>query len=251
MPDPFSLELKKILVFGADNEIGAEVIRACLSRDAFVTSVSLAGAGLEIAGKLGSESEKYVSEIFDYNNLAFLEDFIKDESKCTGFDGLVFCAGIGGARPLSATNHDFALKMMQQNALLFIECVRQLVKANKLHKNSAIVAMSSVSSIKGLKSKIAYSASKAALEAAVRGMAAELAIRQIRVNAIQKGWVTSDMNLDFIKNNQELNKNEDLRKQLLGPIEPRELAQSVIFLLSEASCKITGITLLVDGGYTL
>jgi NAD(P)-dependent dehydrogenase (short-subunit alcohol dehydrogenase family) len=71
------------------------------------------------------------------------------------------------------------------------------------------------------------------------------------VNSIQKGWVSSDMEKDFIKSNMSLSQTDDLKRQLLGVIEPEEVANAIAFLLSDASKSITGISLLLDGGYTL
>ena len=111
--------------------------------------------------------------------------------------------------------------------------------------------MSSVSSIRGLKSKVAYCASKAALDAAVRAIAAELGERKIRVNSILKGWVEADMKQGFIQDNMSLSENDDFKKQILGVVSSDDIANSIVFLLSDASKSITGTALLVDGGYTL
>jgi NAD(P)-dependent dehydrogenase (short-subunit alcohol dehydrogenase family) len=113
------------------------------------------------------------------------------------------------------------------------------------------VCISSVSSIRGLKSKTAYSASKAALDASVRCLAAELSNRKIRVNSILKGWVKPDMERDFIKDNMALNETDDLNRQLLGVIDTIEVANTVAFLMSDATMSITGTSLILDGGYTL
>jgi NAD(P)-dependent dehydrogenase (short-subunit alcohol dehydrogenase family) len=186
-----------------------------------------------------------------YNNQE-IEKEIKQVSISFGaFDGIVFCAGKGGVRPLQLTKNNFVHDMMNANLYTFIEIVRCLTKKGSFNNGGSIVAISSVSSIKGLKSKISYSASKAALDAAVRGMAAELSDKKIRVNSILKGWVTSDMKLDFIQDNMELNKNEDFAKQILGVIEPIEIANTVCFLLSDATKTITGISMLHDGGYSI
>jgi NAD(P)-dependent dehydrogenase (short-subunit alcohol dehydrogenase family) len=171
--------------------------------------------------------------------------------ECGPFNGFVYCAGIGGVRPLSLTKYSFTHEMMNANLYSFIEMVRCITKKRCFAPAGSIVSISSVSSIKGLKSKIAYSASKAALDASVRSMAAELSEKKIRVNSILKGWVTSDMQKDFIKSNMELSENDDFKRQLLGAIEPVEIANTVAFLLSDATKTITGTSLLLDGGYTL
>ena len=163
----------------------------------------------------------------------------------------MFGGGIGGVRPIKLNKTDFVKSMFDANVFSFIELMRHVVKRGFLNDGASVVGLSSVSSVKGLKSKGVYSASKAALEAATRACAAELSDRHIRVNSIQKGWVTSDMNIGFIKDNRSLSENSDFKKQILGPIEPQELANLVVFLLSDQVKKITGTSIVLDGGYSL
>lgn len=189
---------------------------------------------------------------YDFNKASDFESwFVKEVDFQSGFDGVVFSLGKGGVRPLKLNKPDFVENMFQQNVFSFIEVMRVLSKKRALNTGASIVAISSVSGIKGLKSKVVYSASKSALEGAVRSCAAELGDKKIRVNAILKGWVTSDMNLDFIQNNMSLSENEDLKKQFLGPIEPQEVADLVAYLLSDKAKSITGTSILLDGGYCL
>jgi NAD(P)-dependent dehydrogenase (short-subunit alcohol dehydrogenase family) len=167
------------------------------------------------------------------------------------FDGVVFAWGIGGVRPAKMNAISFVKEMFEANVYSFLEICRVLLRKRKIAKGGSIVALSSVSSIKGLKSKSVYSASKAALDAAVRGLAAELSTKKIRVNSIRKGWVSSDMNLSFIETNRSISKEEDLDRQLLGPIHPKEIANLVCFLLSDSAPSLTGQSIVLDGGYTL
>jgi len=59
------------------------------------------------------------------------------------------------------------------------------------------------------------------------------------------------MQLDFIQNNRSLSGEDDFSKQLLGAIAPEEIANTVAFLLSDATKTITGTSMVLDGGYTL
>lgn len=59
------------------------------------------------------------------------------------------------------------------------------------------------------------------------------------------------MQLDFIQNNRSLSGEDDFNKQLLGAIDPEEIAHTVAFLLSDATKTITGTSIVLDGGYTL
>lgn len=239
-----SLVKKNILLAANDSAINRAILETLIK----------AGANVIIVGDwsldLSHGNQIYFScDLSDVDNL---EAILKPQLYLhKPFDGFVFAAGKGGVRPLSLTKPDFFHDMMRANLYSFIELSRLLSKKDLMTEGSSIVALSSVSSTKGLKSKIAYTASKAALDAAVRSMAAELAAKKIRVNSIQKGWVSSDMNLDFIENNRSLSANDDFNKQLLGAIEPDEIAGAVQFLLSNAAKSITGTALVLDGGYTI
>ena len=201
-----------------------------------------------------SSNSKELLEVwaFDFYDTNLIEPEVKKLSASKGvISGFIYAAGIGGVRPLGLTTTTFLHQMMNANLYAFIEFARCVCKKQRFKDGGSVVALSSVSSTKGLKSKIAYSASKAALDASIRGLAAELADRKIRVNSIQKGWVRADMKHSFIQDNMALSEADDLAKQPLGVIESEELASMVAYLLSPESRSITGTHLVLDGGYTL
>lgn len=251
MNNPFDLTGKKIILVGISSITGQIVYKQLKS---FGAEVAVMDNNSEDIVRLLSQIEflDIQSYLFPMYVIGEIESVIKKAVNENGpFDGFVFCAGIGGVRPLSMTKNAFFNNMLNSNVSTFVEMIRCISKKNSFNNGGSIVALSSVSSIKGLKSKLAYSASKAALEASVRSMAAELSERKIRVNSIQKGWVEADMNQGFILDNMALSENDDFKRQLLGVISSEDIANSIVFLLSDASKSITGTTLLVDGGYTL
>jgi NAD(P)-dependent dehydrogenase (short-subunit alcohol dehydrogenase family) len=189
---------------------------------------------------------------FDFYQTQLIESELKQIlSIGKKINGFVYSAGIGGVRPLALNTTGFVSEMMNANLYAFLEFSRLISKKTRFENGGSIVAISSVSSVKGLKSKIAYSASKAALDAAVRGMAAELADRKIRVNSIRKGWVEADLKHDFIQDNIALSAQDDHARQLLGTIGTADLAKLVCFLLSDDSKFISGTNVLLDGAYTI
>lgn len=251
MSDPFSLSGKKILVVGATSGIGQAITLRALQSGAMIVAVDESKELLEEM-KLSMDSGELNIESFSIFSSELIEPYLQNLFTTFGpFNGFVFCAGIGGVRPLSLSTVAFNSEMMHANYLTFLEFVRCLSKRKKLSDGGSIVAVSSVASVKGLKSKIAYSASKAALDASVRNLAAELSEKKIRVNSIQKGWVSSDMQKDFIQSNQSISQDDDFKRQLLGVIEPDEIANTTVFLLSDAAPSLTGTSVLLDGGYTL
>lgn len=238
-----SLLNKKILVFGGNSEINVCIVNSLIEAGAKVNFICSTASGLNNSDALSIIEHDFYQ--FETNKE------IESQLSSVQWDGVVYAGGKGGVRPVKLNSADFVYDMFQANVFTFFEWIRTLAKKRSLNAGASIVALSSVSSIKGLKSKSVYSASKAALDAAVRGMAAELADKKIRVNSIQKGWVSSDMKLDFIQSNMAINKDNDFDKQLLGAIEPSEIANLTVFLLSDKVKTLTGTNLLLDGGYTL
>ena len=95
-----------------------------------------------------------------------------------------------------------------------------------------------------------YSASKGAVNGIVKGMAIELAAKQIRVNSVNPGMIETNIFSVGIISEEQLN--EDKKKYPLKRYgKPEEVAYAVIYLLSEASSWTTGSNILIDGGYTL
>jgi|WetSurSiteA1Bulk_404760.scaffolds.fasta_scaffold00362_2 NAD(P)-dependent dehydrogenase (short-subunit alcohol dehydrogenase family) len=251
MINPMELTGKQILVAGATSETGQSIIDQLINLGARVVMTDNTEEKPVVLQKI-LDNKNAVFYAFDiYNNSEIEPNFKRITDKHGVFNGFVYCAGIGGVRPLAQTKYSFTSEMMNANLYSFVEMVRCITRKKSFSQGGSIVAISSVSSIKGLKSKTAYCASKAAIDASVRCMAAELSERKIRVNSILKGWVESDMKNEFIKSNMELNGDDDLRRQILGIIDSAEIANTVAFLLSDATKSITGTSLLLDGGYTL
>lgn len=251
MINPMELTGKQILVAGATSETGLTIVNQLGNLGAKVVMLDIIEKKLPEIEDITARENVVLYTFNIYENAEIEAGFNQIVKECGVFNGFVYCGGIGGVRPLSLMKYDFIKKMMNANVFSFVEMVRCITKKSRFANRGSIVAISSVSSIKGLKSKTAYSASKAALDASVRCLAAELSEKRIRVNSILKGWVESDMKATFIKSNMELNENADLKKQLLGIIDPIEIANTVAFLLSDATKTITGISLLLDGGYVL
>lgn len=247
----FSITGKKILIAGGASGIGAEISRRLILGKAKVLILDeIINTDISDLIRLGASESDFVQ--CNMSKPENIETSIRRLYETAGeLNGVVFSFGIGGVRPLQITKLNFVEDMFRTNVFSFIELLKCVSKKGVLADGASIVALSSVSSFMGLKAKTAYCASKAALDSAVRAVASELGIRKIRVNSIQKGWVSYDMQHDFIQNNMALSGDADLSKQFLGIIEPSDIANSVIFLLSDASAKITGTSIVLDGGYSL
>jgi NAD(P)-dependent dehydrogenase (short-subunit alcohol dehydrogenase family) len=132
----------------------------------------------------------------------------------------------------------------------FLELVRNFSKKKFLGTNPSIVGVSSVMASAGQPGRVLYSASKGALEAAVRSMSLELAGSGIRVNAVAPGVVNTELIQKAVKEMGDEWIQKQIIEQPLGLLDTLDVAQVVMFLLSDATLKVTGSVWAVDAGYT-
>lgn len=112
----------------------------------------------------------------------------------------------------------------------------------------SIVSVSSISGMNTAPYHVAYGTAKAAIVAATRTMAAELAAEGIRVNAVAPGVTETAASATYV----DADPDRDQRAIAMGRRgTPEEQAGAILFLLSDLSSYITGQTILVDGGLNL
>jgi len=111
--------------------------------------------------------------------------------------------------------------------------------------------MSSIAGLKGGPGMTAYSASKGAVVAFTKALAAELAPDNIRVNCVCPGWIDTPFNqpaIEFMGGREE---QEEMVQQTV-PLQrqgiPAEIAPGILYLASDASSYMTGKELVIDGG---
>ncbi|GEN55748.1 3-oxoacyl-[acyl-carrier-protein] reductase FabG [Halolactibacillus alkaliphilus] len=112
-------------------------------------------------------------------------------------------------------------------------------------KGGAIINLSSVVGLSGNPGQINYVAAKSGVIGMTKTAAKELAAKNIRVNAVAPGFITTDMTDDLPEEQKTLLMSQIPLKRL-G--EPKQVAEAVYFLASEKASYITGQTLSVDGG---
>ncbi|MHA3023296.1 SDR family NAD(P)-dependent oxidoreductase [Mycobacterium sp. BMJ-28] len=112
----------------------------------------------------------------------------------------------------------------------------------------SIVSVSSISGLNSAPYHVAYGTAKAAIVAATRTMAVELAADGIRVNAVAPGVTKTAASATYV----DADPDRDRRAIAMGRRgTPEEQAGAILFLLSDLSGYVTGQTLLVDGGLNL
>jgi enoyl-[acyl-carrier protein] reductase III len=136
---------------------------------------------------------------------------------------------------------------LNANARSLLSLARATAPA--MEAGSAIVAISSLGSVRVLDNYVLIGTSKAALESVVRYLGVELAPRGIRVNAVSAGVVETEA-LDWFPNKDEMLATVD-RTPAGRLVEPDDVAAAVSFLCSGDAAMVCGQTLVVDGGFSL
>jgi len=162
-------------------------------------------------------------------------------------DVLVHAAATGVIRPALETDDKHWDWTLSANARALLSLTR--AAAPSMPSGSSIVGISSLGAQRVLENYTLVGTSKAALEALVRYLAAELAPRGIRANAVSGGVVETGA-LDHFPNREEM-----LRAGADNPagrlVSPDDIAGAVTFLCSPEAEMIRGQTLIVDGGFSL
>lgn len=198
----------------------------------------------------GDHNRYYVADINELDEIDSLLSTICSEQG--NLDGLVYSAGISMSLPLRMFKPEKLKQIFNINFFAFVECVRQATRKGRFNEGMRIVGVSSIASMVGDKAHLGYSASKAAMDAAVRCIAKEVAEKGICINTIAPAMTDTDMHESFL---EKYGENSDtykdlMKRQYLGIAKVAEIADAIAFLLSPAASFITGVTLPVDGGLT-
>jgi len=247
MNNPFTIEGKTILVTGATSGIGKATALTCAGLGAKVLAV----------GRNQERLDSLMLELEGDGHLAINAD-LTDEAQVQALlesvpavDGVACCAGVAEMKPFAFVTEEDVERVFKVNCFAPVMLVNKLLKAKKLNKGGSVVFVSSVDGPKIVHAgNSVYSGSKSALVGLARNMAIDLASKKIRVNCVLPG--TTDTPMIRTENVTEEMLAETAKAFPLKRFaQPEEIANAIIFLLSDGASFITGTELTVDGGYSI
>ncbi|MGI6256707.1 MAG: 3-oxoacyl-ACP reductase FabG [Anaerovoracaceae bacterium] len=240
---------KNIIVTGGCRGIGRSITKKLLEHGANVTATynSSSTGALELEKEVKEYKGKLSTckmNVCDGQEVAKVMGEILDS--CQGeIDGLVNNAGITKDKLFFMMTEEDWTDVMDTNLNGVYHVIKKVVLPMIQRKKGSIVNMASVSGLMGVAGQGNYCASKAAVIALTRTLSKEIAGKNVRVNAIAPGYIGTEM----IENMTEKALKAVKGKIPMGRVgTPEEVADSVLFLLSDSSAYITGHTLVVDGG---
>jgi 3-oxoacyl-[acyl-carrier protein] reductase len=218
---------------------GAQVAFTYLNRDAVASEVvaSIREGGGEVnAIRCDSRSNDQVTDT--------VERLIDEMGQ---LDIVVLNAGITRDQYLMMMTEEEFVSVVDTNlngAFRFAKAVSRHMMGRR---SGAIVTISSISSMFGVAGQTNYCASKGGLVSFTRALAAELAPKGVRVNAVLPGFIQTEMTAKMPRQ-IKLGAQDRILLKRFGA--PEEVAEVVAFLVSDAASYIVGQSIMVDGGIT-
>lgn len=255
MTDLLSLDGRIVVVSGAGGGgIGTTVTRLAAEAGATVIAVSRSKDNLDThVAPLADRGLPVIPVAADASTDDGIETVLEAARVADGtLYGLVNIAG--GAAPgtwmpaTRVTRSDWRELFTANLETMFFMSQAVAAEIRAAGDPGSIVSVSSISGMNSAPFHIAYGTAKAAIVAATRTLAVELAAHDIRVNAVAPGVTETAASAIYV----DADPDRDQRAIAMGRRgTPEEQAGAILFLLSDLSGYVTGQTLLVDGGLNL
>lgn len=239
-------EGKSVLVTGAASGIGRATAILFANEGARVTIADRDEEGL--AATLDLIGSGHRIGVFDAADTASCRDLV-ETAAADGLDALCNIAGMLDWGPSEDFGEDRFERLMRINLFgVFATCRAAL--PHLVRTKGCIVNMASTAGLTGIPYSVAYSASKHGVVGLTKSLSAEFAARGVRINAVCPGHVDTPMGnrpppegeIDWALVMRAAPKLEH------GICHPDDVANAVAYLASDAARKITGTTLVIDGG---
>ena len=250
---------KTVVITGAASGIGRDATLLFAREGAAVYAADIdSEGGMALAAHSDGAIRFQQCDVTSTESIRALMD--RAASETGGIDVLFNNAGAGGARAkiheIEPADWDRTMDLLLRSVAFGI---RYAVPHMKGRPNASIVNVSSVAAVGPGYSPTAYAVAKAGVLHLTKMAAADLAQFGIRVNAIQPGFINTDI---FTSSLEIPDEQKVMAKGVIAQMssnaqpvkrggQPRDIAEACAFLASEAASFMTGASLLVDGGITL
>ena len=245
-----NLENKIAIVTGASMGIGKTISVSLAKQKAHVICLSRNEDRLRsVVAEIEKDNGSATFELCNVSDLKSVESCIKSIIEKYGkIDFLINNAGITKDSLLLRMSEEKWDSVINTNLKGAFNTIKTVSKYMIKNKSGKIINITSVVGLTGNAGQTNYAASKAGLIGLTKSAAKELASRNISVNCIAPGYISTDMT----DNLSEKVKEELIKRIPLGRIgNPEDIAHTVLFLCANETKYITGQTITVDGGMVM
>jgi NAD(P)-dependent dehydrogenase (short-subunit alcohol dehydrogenase family) len=248
------LEGKVIMITGGSTGIGFATARRCVAEGASVLIADInETAGVAAASELNAAGGKVHFHPTNVTQASAVEAAVAEAvSRFGRLDGAFNNAGIDGGftNTIKMTEEAFDQTIAVNLKGVWLCMKYQIEQFLAQGSGGAIVNTASVAGLVGTRGGIAYCASKHGVVGMTKCAALDFSRKKIRVNAVCPGLIKTPM-LEHMAEITGVSVEAYANQEPVGRLgEPREIGDTVAFLLSEDSSFITGVALPVDGGWT-
>lgn len=240
---------KVAIITGGAGDIGREICMELAKEGASIAihynnSYEQAVALKEYIKSNFSYAEIFKADISDKQQVDKMIDNIYN--KFGRIDYLINNAGIAQIKPFIEITEEDWDRMMNVNLKGLFNCTQSVLRYMLPQKQGSIINISSIWGISGASCEVHYSTSKGGIIAFTKALAKELGPSKIRVNCIAPGVIDTRMN-NILNKEERDDLIEDIPLMSIG--KPQDVANAVLFLLSDKANFITGQVITVDGGF--
>lgn len=249
------LEGKVVAITGAASGIGRACAMGAAENGARVAAVDRAPSG-EVAHSIADAGGSCIDLLCDVRDThAVTQAFAEIEAKFGRLDALINCAGSMGSWPtaLAETSDEDWDVVVDTNLKGVFACCRAALPFLRRSGAGAIANVASELGIVGAAGLVVYGASKAGVIQLSRALAVEEGANGIRVNCVCPGPVDTPFLIP--PGSSQAEANEERREAASHTVlcrlgEPAEIANVLLFVVSERASFMTGSVIVVDGGVT-
>lgn len=244
---------KRVIVTGAASGIGKAIAKRFIEEEAYVLVTDLDGeAAQKVADEIGSANAR--SHPLDVTQASDFERAIQYVTEqWGGLDVMVNNAGFGVAAKTHETTEEEWNKVIDISLKGTFLGIKYAIPVLKEGSGGAIVNISSVAAIVGVKERAAYCAAKGGVTSLTRAAAADYSGEGIRVNCIAPGTVDTPWVDRIIQRYDDPEKARQAMKERQPHgrlVSPEEVASMAVYLASDEAGSTNGAEMVVDGGWT-
>ncbi|MGZ5921812.1 MAG: 3-oxoacyl-[acyl-carrier-protein] reductase [Rhizomicrobium sp.] len=244
----FDLTGKTALITGASGGIGGAIARALHAQGATVVLSGTRADALEaVKAELGSRAFIAPANLSDIASVEALPK-AAEEAASSGIDILVNNAGITRDNLFMRMKDDEWDQVIAVNLTAAFRLSRAVLRGMMKKRWGRIIQITSVVGATGNPGQANYAAAKAGLVGMTKSLAAEVASRNITVNAVAPGFIQTAMT-DVLTDQQKQTISTRIPAGRMGL--PEEIAAAVVYLASQEAAYVTGETIQINGGMAM